>query len=77
MITTATQNDVLRYVYEETSPEENIVIENSILVDDNLSNVYHEMCLSKNLLDNSGHEPKESTISAILSFSKLYTMQSA
>ena len=47
MIKTTTQHDVLRYVYNETSKEENPEIEQQIICDDEKSQAFFEFTETK------------------------------
>ena len=42
MTKTITQDDVLRYIYKETSPEENLAIEKQLLVNTSLMDFYNQ-----------------------------------
>jgi hypothetical protein len=42
MTKTITEDDVLRYLYKETSPEENLAIEKQLLVNGSLMDFYNQ-----------------------------------
>lgn len=73
MIKTTTQHDVLRYVYNETSSEENTEIEKQIICDDEKSESFFEFTETKRKLEETFFEPSKKSIDAILAFSKLYS----
>ncbi len=69
---TSTQNDVIRYVYNETSPSENLLIEESILHDSDLLSFYLNCIDLKEGLSKIKLSPSETSVSKILEFSKNY-----
>lgn len=70
MIKTFTQNDVIRYLYKETSDEENAEIESALMCDTELLELYHEMSVIIRQLDKSMKEPDEKIIDHVLAYSK-------
>lgn len=72
MIKITTQNDILRYVYNETSSEENKQIENKIICGDGAADEFYQTTATKQLLDETLYEAPQSAVDAILSVSKLY-----
>lgn len=77
MIRTITQNDVLRYTYNETSQLENKQIQNDILINDDLSDTFYEVSETKSILDSISLEPSQKSIDAILAYSRSTNLQSA
>ena len=69
---TSTQNEIIRYVYNETSASENVLIENSISCDEEMLNFYLECIYLKEDLNLIVLSPKDKTINNILDFSKNY-----
>ena len=69
---TSTQNDVIRYVYNETTPSENLFIEESILQDNELLGFYLSCIDLKEGLNKVKVSPSEKSISKILEFSRNY-----
>ena len=69
---TSTQNEIIRYVYNETSASENVLIEKSISSDEEMLNFYLECIYIKEDLNLIVLSPKEKTINNILDFSKNY-----
>jgi hypothetical protein len=69
---TSTQNEIIRYVYNETSASENVLIEKSISSDEEMLNFYLECIYIKEDLNLIVLSPKDKTINNILDFSKNY-----
>lgn len=69
---TSTQNDVIRYVYNETTPSENLIIEESILHDNDLLSFYLNCIDLKEGLNKVKVSPSETSTSKILEFSRNY-----
>lgn len=69
---TSTQNEIIRYVYNETSASENVLIEKSISSDEEMLNFYLECIFIKEDLNLIVLSPKDRTINNILDFSKNY-----
>jgi chromatin remodeling complex protein RSC6 len=70
MIRTFTQDDVIRYVYHETSFEENNEIERAILCDSKLQSIFKEIRGIKKRLDEAVKAPSDKVINNILNYSK-------
>ncbi len=70
MIKTFTPNDVIRYIYQETSEEESELIAYSLLTDTELRTFYEEMLGMKQAISKLTKEPSEKSIEHILTFSK-------
>lgn len=70
MIKTFTQDDVIRYVYEETSGSEREEIKQAILCDSELQDLYKELVAIKTQLDESMKTPSDKVTESILSYSK-------
>ncbi len=69
---TSTQNEILRYIYGETSSSENVFIEQSLLNDNELLDYYLDSLELKEDMDKISLSPKENTIQNIMNFSKSY-----
>jgi hypothetical protein len=67
---TSTQNEIIRYVYNETSSSENVFIEESIIGDDELLNFYLDCIQIKDDFTKIKLLPKDKTINNILEYSK-------
>lgn len=70
MIKTSTQNDIVRYIYKETSPEENQQIELSLLVDHEVIDQYNETLAAVNSLRSFIATPSDRCVKSILAYSK-------
>ncbi len=76
MIKTSTQNDIIRYIYEETSPEENQQIELSLLVDQEVIDQHNETLLAVNNLRSFYTSPSDRCVESILAYSKNVNLHS-
>ena len=73
MIQTSTYVDVIRYVYEETSEEECLSIEDTLMSDPELMTQFLETLEIRALMNKIEREPRESSIQNILAYSRNYT----
>lgn len=69
---TSTQNDVVRYLYNETSNKENILVEETLLFDKDLLDFYLDCADLKSGMDKIQLSPSDSAIERILSYSRNY-----
>ena len=76
MIRTFTQNDLVRYIYKETTPEESSEIEIAMLFDEQLADAYTDLFSVVNNLETSMKAPPAKTVDAIISYSKSYHLHS-
>jgi hypothetical protein len=72
MIKTFTYDDVIRYVYEETSEEENLSIEDALMSDPELMTQFLDTLELRSLMDKIERQPRQSTIDNILHYSQSY-----
>lgn len=70
MITTFTQNDLMRYLYHETTEKEEQEINRALLSDTELRAMYSTMVALKREMDKAQVEPSPSTVLNILSYSR-------
>ena len=70
MTTIFTHDDLIRYVYEETEPDENRQIELALSEDMELLEQYHELLWLRKQMDGGMMNPSEKTINTILEYSK-------
>lgn len=70
MIKTFTHDDVIRYVYEETSPEENLLIEDALMAEPELTTFFMDTLEMRALLNRVEREPRPATVDAILNYSR-------
>ena len=69
---TSTQNDVVRYLYNETSNQENTFVEAALLFDKELLDFYLDCTDLKSGMDKIQLSPSDSAIERILSYSRNY-----
>jgi hypothetical protein len=69
---TSTQNDVVRYLYNETSNQENTLIEEALLYEKDLLDFYLDCADLKSGLDKIQLSPHNRAIERILNYSKNY-----
>lgn len=74
MIKTFTQNDVIRYVYNETPEEESELIAYTLLTDSQLQAFYDEMLALKKDLNKTDIGPSERAIQNILAYSRDFAL---
>lgn len=65
-----TPNDLLRFIYKETSPLEDVSIRKWIKEDAFAARLFQQFAGTCSLLDAEGMEPSESSVNIILDFSK-------
>lgn len=70
MIKTFTPNDVIRYVYKETSAEENTLIAYTLLTDTDLRTFYEEILGIKQEISKIMSEPSDKVVGHILTYSR-------
>jgi len=75
MIKTFTQNDVIRFVYDEVSTEERSQMEELLLIDASFQKLYRSHMKTKVLIKKSALEPSENVINRILNYSKSLSLQ--
>jgi len=72
MIKTFTYDDVIRYVYEETSVEENLFIEDAMMSDPELMTQFLDTLELRSLMDKIERQPRQSTLDNIFTYSRSY-----
>ena len=70
MIQTFTQHDVIRYVYQETTEIEDLLIQDGFVRDSEMLEFYLDVLDVKVGLDKSYCQPSERSIDNILSYSR-------
>lgn len=63
-------DDLLKYLYRETSPEQSIEIKKALETDTELREKYETLASSKKRLDALNFSPGQSTIDDILAYSR-------
>ena len=76
MIQIFTQNDLIRYIYQEMSEEESDKLAEALLFDDELMDVYQRLRATKQILEaeNLSFEPPHRAVDNILSYSKSFDL---
>lgn len=72
MTQTFTPDDVIRYVYEETTEDENVLIEDALIGDQELLEFYLDALEMKSLMNKIERTPSNSVVSNILAYSQNY-----
>ena len=67
---TFTQDDLVRFVYNETSSEESMKIKKAILENLDLAKAYQGMLTAKEELEQGKLEPSNSSINIIMEYSR-------
>lgn len=75
MIKTFTQNDVIRYIYNETSDVESAEIESALIADNNLLKCYQEYSLMKRKLKRAIKDPGDSVLKDVFAYSRSLNIQ--
>jgi hypothetical protein len=70
MTKTITPNDVIKYLYNETSEEENIDIEVQKICNAEVDECIDDLRFIKQEMEKIEYNPKESTLQSILAYSK-------
>ena len=72
MIKTFTYDDVVRYLYAETSPQENDLLIEALALDDDLMNFYLDSLELRQQMDRIVKVPSDRSVQRILDFSYHY-----
>ena len=72
MIATFTHDDIVRFVYHETSEEENVLIEQTLLTETDLQQFYEELVETQRELDQVATAPPERVVQQILLYSRSF-----
>jgi len=76
MTKTITRDDVLRYIFNETSEEENLAIEKQLIVNSGLMEFYKRANETVNQIQNLQIEPSSKAMSMIMDFSSSLKVES-
>ena len=76
MIQIFTQNDLIRYVYQEMSEEESSKMAEALLFDDELMDVYQNLRITQQIMEAEKLpiEPPRRAVDSILSYSKSFDL---
>ena len=75
MTKTFTQDDVIRFIYNETTATESHQLKQAMLCDAELQEEYKEMMTTRGQLDKSMKDPSDRVVSNIISYSKSLNLQ--
>jgi hypothetical protein len=70
MIKTFTQDDVIRYVYEETLPEESLLIEEALMSEPDLMTFFLDALELRSMMNKIERQPRPSAVDNILNYSR-------
>lgn len=70
MTQTFTENDLIRFIYNETSEEESRLITEALWEDSQLRTEYGELSLLHKTLDGAMKSPRKTSIDRIMEYSK-------
>lgn len=70
MTQTFTQDDLIRYLYHETTEKETREIDKALICDSELRSQFKELVAMKNQLDVIRMEPSEGCVNGILNYAK-------
>lgn len=70
MTQTFTQDDLIRYIYHETTERETREIDKALICDSELQKQYKELVATKKQLDVIRMEPSEGCINGILNYAR-------
>jgi hypothetical protein len=76
MTKTFTQNDVIRFFYNEVTEEEKSEIQTAMLFDNDLTDYYYELIQMEAALNKVKKQPSDKTIENILNYSRNFSLQS-
>lgn len=76
MTKTFTRNDLIRFIYKETSPGESREIRKALLFDNQLLNQFKELKEVVRLLDIQDEYPSQKILNNILEYSKTLNLHS-
>jgi hypothetical protein len=76
MTKTFTQNDLIRYIYQENNEQEEKDIEEALLMDNDLFEAYREIAEITEELNRIDLCPSDQTINKILNYSKSINLHS-
>lgn len=71
-----TQNDVLRYIYGETTEEENLTIQKALLLDPSLMDFYRETLHLQRQISDLEIAPSKRCVDAIIEYAQSGSLQS-
>jgi len=76
MTKTFTQNDVVRYLYDEIPAQEKARFEDALACNSELVDLFYELSAVKRSLDGAARNPSDHIIESILDYSKSLNLHS-
>ena len=70
MIQTSTHNEIIRFLYDETTEEESKLVKNDLIFNDEARNTFYEFASVKKSLNKGFKTPSKRAIDNILNYSK-------
>ena len=70
MTKTFTQNDLIRFIYQETTEEEAQEISRALNFDQELQLLFRQLVISRSALDEAALEPSSASINNILDYAR-------
>lgn len=67
------KNDILRYVYHETSGKESSIIQDAILADPVLEQYFYELLDAKSCAEKSVRAPRKRVVDNIMKYARRYS----
>ena len=77
MTKTSTQNDLIRFLYDETRKHESEQLKQDLLCNNELFEEFNEMAAVKRALSELNYSPSKESINNILDYSKSTNLRSA
>lgn len=75
MIKTFTQNELIQYVYDELEPNVRVLLEATLIFDQQLAETCAELLLAKASIEGLEKGPSEKSLSAIFNYSRNLSLQ--
>ena len=70
MTKTSTQNDLIRFLYDETSKEESEQLQNALICEGELLDEFNQLASTKSMLSGLLYDPSKESLNTILDYSK-------
>lgn len=70
MIQTSTHNEIIRFLYEETTEDESEQVRNDLIFNEEARNAYYELASVKKMLNKEIKSPPKRVIENVLNYSK-------
>ena len=77
MTKTSTQNDLIRFIYDETSKAEAKQLQHELICESELLEEFNQLASTKLILNDLLYEPSKESLNNILDYSKSTKLRSA